>query len=60
MTQSEPNPKRVSRFRWVWRGILFMVLLGLIVFIVSAKQHGRAIQQLQEMEHVEIRIGSGN
>ncbi|WP_261343709.1 hypothetical protein [Gimesia maris] len=35
MNQPEPNPKRVSRLKWVWRGVGLLVVGGLVWFVVS-------------------------
>lgn len=54
MNQPEPKQKVVSRLRWVSRGIGLLVVLGLVVFIVSAAQNGRAIQQLKSNPGITI------
>ncbi len=59
MTQPEPNQRRVRRFRWVWRSILGIVLLGLTVFIMSAAKHTQAIQELQANHSISVSTEPG-
>ena len=47
MNQPEPNPKRVSRLKWVWRGIGLLVVGGVVSFVVSILQQGRTIEHLK-------------
>ncbi|MEQ9066262.1 MAG: hypothetical protein RLO18_06035, partial [Gimesia chilikensis] len=54
MTQTEPDPKRVSRLRWVWRGIGLVVVAGVVLFVVPGIQHSRAIQQLKSNPEIVI------
>ncbi|WP_261343160.1 hypothetical protein [Gimesia maris] len=35
MPPPEPNQKRVSRLKWVWRGIGLLVVGGVVWFVVS-------------------------
>ncbi len=54
MTQPEPSQKRVSRLRWVWRGIGLVIVAGVVLFVVPGIQHSRAIQQLKSNPKISI------
>ncbi|EDL61036.1 hypothetical protein [Gimesia maris] len=46
MNQTEPIQKLRGRWRWGWRGMMGVLLLGLVVFMGSVVQNGWVIQPL--------------
>lgn len=50
MIQQKPTQKPVSRFRWIRRFSVLMVLLCLVVYSISVFMNARAIQKLEAID----------